>query len=248
MSCKNNINISSEEILLFFKEGKYQKLVAHTPTSKYKSGFSENGSTFIDIVNDNDSIIIKINSESKRIENKSKSEKIYNDEFTLFYSKDTRKVYMTKKNSLGSYSDGFYLLSINKNNLEFISDNANSEALNEECLSSKYIITKNYENPNSTKIADYLFTEYVKENNIYKIKSYSKFIKTKVEKLVGSTLFLWSEAKGWTNQDFTSFPNKSNLFTDVNVIIPNGNADPKSKTQFLLNTLTSFLQNQGRAC
>lgn len=247
MSCKNNQIISLEELLLFFKEGKYEKLVVHTPTSKYKSGFSENGNSLINIINDNNNIIIKINSELKRIENKSKLEKIFNEEFTLFYSKDTNKVYMIKKNSLGSYADGFYLLGINKNNLEFISDNANSEALDKECISRKYIITKNYENPNSTKIADYLFNEYVKENNIYKIKSYSKFIRTKVGNLVKSTLFLWSEAKGWTNQDFISFPNKGNQFTDVNVIIPNGNADPKSninpKFNDIFNPVKTFYKN-----
>ena len=244
MCCKKNKTISIQELLNFFEEGNYTKLTYHKPTSKYINGFTQKGDSIIKINKNNQNIIINIFSVIIRKDNGSNIEKKYNENYTLIYSKLNNKVYMSYQDSLGSYSDGFHLVNYNNNYFEFKSYNSNSETLNKECIQKKYLIEKKMIN-NKIK---YLFTISYKENNVnetFQIKSWDSFInKIKIQK---NTLFLWSEAKGWSNQDFTSFPNQGNQFSNVHVIIPDGNADPKSniKPSFadIFNPVQTFYKN-----
>jgi hypothetical protein len=244
MYCNKNKAISIQELLDFFEEGNYNKITYHKPTSKYINGFTQKGDSIIKINNNDQNIIINIFSVIIRKENSSNIEKKYNENYTLIYSKLNNKVYMSYQDSLGSYSDGFHLVNYDSNYLEFKSNNSNSEALNKECIQKKYLIEKKIIN---CKIK-YLVTISYKENNvneIFQIKLWDSFI-NKIESR-NNTLFLWSEAKGWTNKDFTSFPNQGNQFTNVHVIIPDGNADPKSniKPSFtdIFNPVQTFYKN-----
>lgn len=239
MYCKKNKTISIQEILDFFEEGNYTKLTYHKPTCNYINGFTQKGDSIIKIQDNDQNIIIKIYSDIIREENITNIKKKYNENYTLIYSKKSKKIYMSYQDSLGSYADGFHLINYTENQLIFKSNNSNSEVLNKECIKKKYLIEKKMVN-NKIK---YLFTISYKENNVnkkFQIKSWDSFI-NKIESQ-NNTLFLWSEAKGWSNQDFTTFPNQGKQFTNVHVIIPDGNADPKSNIKQSFNDIFNPVQ------
>ena len=239
MLCNLNKTISSQEILNFFEEGDYSKITYYKPSSKYKYGFTEKGESVIKIYNNNQNIVIVIFCSLIRKENITNIETNYSEKYTLYYSNLTNKIYLNYRNSLGSYGDGFHLINYNNDYLEFMNDNSNCEILNKECVIKKYFIEKKIIN---FKLS-YLFTDSfdsnsIPKNNNIKLNLNSIFTTigwsrygNKINSEI-NTLFLWSEAKGWNNNDFKSFPTlpkNNSWFNFVNVIIPDGNADPNSR-------------------